>query len=116
MAQASKEKSIMYVSGLDGQVELLSDRVIIHRKGFINSLFFGYNYRREIPLGQISEVAYRQPTRLKYGIIEFVRSGRSTDEKKGGTCIVKFNRAGAVKFEALKEKAFQLLHKNQTHN
>ena len=109
-------KSIMYVTGIDGQVELLPDRVVIHRKGFVNSLFFGFNSRREIPLGQISEVAFRDATRMKYGIIEFIRSGRSTDERKGGSCIVKFNRKSAPQFEALKEKAFQLLQKSQTKN
>ena len=106
-------KRIMYVEGLDGQVELMSDRVIIHRKGMLNALFFGFNSRREIPLGQVSEVAFREATRIKYVIIEFVRSGRSTDERKGSsTCIVKFNRAGAAKFEALKEQVFQLIELN----
>ncbi len=106
-------KSVMYVEGLDGQVELLADRVIIHRKGLMNTVFYGFNSRREIPLGQISEVAFRDATRLKFGVIEFVRSGRSTDERKGSsTCIVKFNRQSARRFEALKEKVFEVLEKN----
>jgi hypothetical protein len=105
-------KSLMFVSGLDGQVEVTADRVIIHRKGLVNAVFFGFNARREIPLGAISEVMFRDATRLKYGIVEFVRSGRSTEERKGNMCIVKFNRAQAPQFEKMKEKVFELIEKN----
>jgi hypothetical protein len=104
--------TVIYVAGLDGQVELLMDRVIIHRKGFINTLFHGFNSRREIPIGAISEVMFRDATRLKFGVIEFVRSGRSNDERKGNACIVKFNRAQAASFEKIKEKAFLLIEHN----
>ncbi len=109
----SNPKAIMYVEGLDGQIELLPDRVIIHRKGVVNTLFFGFNSRREIPLGQVSEVMFRDATRIKFGIIEFVRSGRSSAERKDSTqCIVKFNRATARRFEKLKDKTFELIEKN----
>lgn len=113
---AVSKKAIMYVEGLDGQVELLPDRVIIHRRGFLNSLFFGFNSRREIPIGQISEIAFRDANRIKFGVIEFVRSGRSEQERKGGGCIVKFNRVSAPQFEILKEKTFEILQKIQTKN
>ena len=109
-------KRLAYVEGLDGQIELLPDRVIVHRKGFINSLFYGMNSRREIPLGQISEVIFRDATRLKFGIIEFVRSGRSSSEYKGkggAACVVKFNRQSSRNFAAVKEKIFQLIEDHQ---
>ena len=112
-SKITSKNTIMFVEGLDGQVELMADRVVIHRRGVINSLFFGYNSRREIPLGAISEVMFRDANRLKFGVIEFVRSGRSADERKGkNACIVKFNRASAPQFNRLKEKAFELIEKN----
>jgi len=112
----SMVKRIAYVEGLDGQIEVLPDRVVIHRKGFINSLFYGMNSRREIPIGQISEVVFRDASRMKFGIIEFVRSGRSAQEYKGrgaAACVVKFNRKTARNFAAVKEKIFQLIDEHQ---
>jgi hypothetical protein len=107
---STNKRSLVWAAGMDGQVELLPDRVVIHRKGLLNSLFYGFNARREIPLGAISEVMFRDASRFKYGVIEFVRSGSSVSERKNqGTCIVKFNRAQMPFFEEIKEKAFEIM-------
>ncbi len=103
-------KRIMFVEGFDGQVELLSDRVIVHRNGVFNALKYGMNAKREIPLGAISEVGFKPPLMLGMGQIEFVRSGRSMDEKnKSGNSIVKFKKSKAREFEILKEKMFEII-------
>lgn len=111
---AKGPKPVMYVEGLDGQVELREDRIIIHRKGLLNALFFGFNSRREIPLGAVSEVMFREATRIKYGVIEFIRGGSSVAERRKNTasCIVKFNRGQMDGFEKIKEKTFQLIEKH----
>ncbi len=102
-------KIIMHVEGLDGQVDLLPDRVVIHRKGLWSAFKHGLNAKSEIPLGAISEVAYR-PASIQMGQIEFVRSGRSTNERKSANATaVAFNRKKNKEFEALKEKIFELL-------
>lgn len=102
-------KTIMKVEGMDGQVELMSDRVVIHRAGLWNAMKFGMNAKREIPLSAISEVAFR-PAGLKFGEIEFVRSGRSTDEKKQlNANAVRFNRKKNKEFEEMKEKVFHMI-------
>lgn len=103
-------KRIMYIAGVDGQVELLTDRVIIHRNGVWNVLKYGMNSTREIPLGAISEVAFKESTSLWLGYIEFIRSGRAADElKKKNYSKVTFKKMHNAKFKKLKEKTFELL-------
>ena len=103
-------KLIMKVEGMDGVVELLADRVVILRPGLWNAIWYGFNSKREIPLGAISEVAFRKAGALRFGEVEFVRSGRSTDEtKKRNQNAVRFNRKQNDSFEVLKEKVFELV-------
>jgi hypothetical protein len=103
-------KVLMYIEGLDGQVELLTDRVIVHRKGAWNMMKYGINSRREIPIGAISEVSFREPSLITFGEIDFVRSGRSADEKKrGSNSAVRFSKKKFAEFEKLKEKVFEMV-------
>ena len=103
-------KTIMKVSGLDGQIELMNDRVVIHRKGALNALKFGFNAKREIPISAISEVVFKGATTFKFGEIEFVRSGRSSDERKASKhSTVKFRKLQNAQFEEIKEKIFELM-------
>jgi hypothetical protein len=106
-------KVLMRAEGFDGQVELMTDRVVITRAGLFNMFKFGFNARSEIPLAAISEVVFKPPLMLGMGSIEFVRSGRSTDERKGNSSMVKFKKSNARHFEIIKEKAFELI--NQSH-
>lgn len=96
---------------MDGQVELMTDRVVIKREGLWNMFKYGMNAKREIPLGAISEVAFKGATAFRFGEIEFVRSGRSTDEKKkNNTNAVRFNKKSDAQFEKLKEKVFEMVN------
>jgi hypothetical protein len=105
-------KILMRVVGLDGQIDLLPDRVVIHRDGLLNAIKFGFNATREIPLGAISEVSFRVASTFIFGSIEFVRSGRSVDEKnKSKHSTVKFNTTTNKEMEILKEKVFELMDK-----
>ena len=52
-------KVLLRVEGMDGQIELLADRVVIHRAGLWNAVKYGLNAKREIPLGAISEVVFQ---------------------------------------------------------
>jgi hypothetical protein len=103
-------KILMRVEGMDGQIELMSDRVVIHREGLLNIMKYGMGAKREIPLGAISEIAFKDAGMLTFGQIEFVRSGRSTEEKKrNNASAVKFKRDKQPQFEKLKEKIFELV-------
>ncbi len=106
-------KLIMRVEGVDGQIELLNDRVVVLRGGLMNTFKYGINAKREIPLGAISEVAFKDASALRMGEIEFVRSGRSADEKKqkkASDSVVKFRKKEQADFEALKEKVFEMMN------
>ena len=110
-------KTIMKAVGIDGIVELMTDRVVIHRPGIWNLFKYGPNSKREIPLGAISEVGYKAPGMLLFGEIDFVRSGRSMDEKtKRTSSAVKFNRKHHEQFETLKEKVFEFLEQAAKHH
>jgi len=103
-------KVIARAIGLDGQIVLLADRVVIRREGLWNAMKYGFNSQREIPLGAISEVAFRDAGALRFGEIEFVRSGRSGDEKSNAkNNMVRFPKKSQQEFEDLKEKVFQLM-------
>ena len=107
-------KAIMRVEGVDGQLELLPDRVVIRRDGLWNAVRFGFNAAREIPLGAISEITFRGAG-FQFGKIEFVRSGRSTDEKMSSKhSAVRFAKKQNAEFEAFKEKVFQLINQNSS--
>lgn len=108
-------KVLIKAMGMDGQVYLLTDRVVIKREGLMNMFKYGMNATREIPLGAISEVAFRAATGFRFGEIEFVRSGRSTDEKKQkSNSAVRFNKKNSATFEALKEKVFEIMNQQTT--
>lgn len=103
-------KVIMRVVGMDGQVDLLPDRVVITRPGLLNALKFGFNSQREIPISAISEIDFRKAGALTFGELEFVRSGRSTEEKKKkNQSAVKFRKGSNQAFEDLKEKVFEMM-------
>ncbi len=107
--------TLMKIQGLDGTIELMNDRVVISRSGLLNSLKFGTNSRREIPVGMISEVLFRAPSLLTMGEIEFIRSGSNAStvngKKVANLNLVKFNKKNVAEFEALKEKIFELINK-----
>ncbi len=108
-------KPIMRVEGLDGAVELLADRVIVTHPGIWNAFKFGFNASREIPLGAISEIGFRNAHMLMWGEIDFIVGGHSMPQmgkkKKASPTAVTFNKNKQKQFEILKEKVFELMAK-----
>lgn len=105
-------KMILTVTGLDGEVELRADRVVINRKGLWNAIKFGLNATREIPLSAISEIGFKNANALMFGEIDFIVGGRVTmaGKKKGvNPTAVKFKKDKQKQFEMLKEKVFELM-------
>jgi len=105
-------KVLMYVEGIDGQVELMTDRVIVHRKGLLNSMKHGVNSRLEIPLASISGVDFQDATLLRQGMIDFDHAGKRSSGQKGKNS-VKFGKKHHEQFYALKEKIFELISQTQ---
>lgn len=109
-------KLLMSAHGFDGTIDLMNDRVVISRTGVFNMMKYGLNASREIPIAAISEIIYKPPIMLGMGSIEFVRSGRSTDEKKkNNESRVRFKKLKQHEFKKLKEKVFEMVNE-QTHH
>ncbi len=105
-------KILMKAQGLNGELILMTDRVVINRPGIFNFLRYGPNAKREIPLSAISEVIFTPPTIFTMGEIELVRSGRSSDDKKSSNSSansMRFARRKVKEFEMIKEKIFEIM-------
>jgi hypothetical protein len=107
-------KLVMKVQGVDGAVELLSDRVIITHPGIWNALKFGLNASREIPLGAIAEIGFKNANMLMWGEIDFIVGGgrpvqQMGKKKKASPTAVAFKKDKQRQFEMLKEKVFELM-------
>lgn len=105
-------RMLMEVQGSDGQIELLEDRVIIHRRGLLNAFKHGLNARREMPLSSITSVNFRTASFFKLGEIDFDYAGRSQLNRRQNTVI--FTRKHQAEFVALKERIFELMQKNRS--
>ena len=101
-------KQLMMIAGMDGQIELLEDRVIIHRRGILNLLRHGFHARREIPISSISSVHFMEANFFKMGEIDFDHAGRS--QVKSEQNKVKFAKKHQKAFLALKEKVFEIMN------
>jgi hypothetical protein len=111
-------KPLMIVVGMDGEVHLLPDRVVIMRKGLWNAVKFGFNAQRDIPLSAIHEIGFKNANVLMFGQIDFVSGSQNMmsyggKKKKVNPNAVKFKRDKQKPFEMLKEKVFELMAKQQ---
>ncbi len=106
-------KRVMKAVGMDGEVELLTDRVVINRPGWWNAILFRFDTHREIPFSSIIEIKYKSPIMIMVGKIDFVMAGGTVViAKKKSTMsptAVKFNKKQEKEFEKLKEKTFELM-------
>jgi len=107
-------KSIMKVVGSDGQIELMSDRVVITRAGIWNIFKYGLNTKKEIPLSAITTVNFRDANALRFGEIDFSYAGRSQFDAKQNMVI--FNRKQQQEFLKLKEAIFELMEEHSRHH
>jgi len=102
---------ILFVKGTDGQIELLPDRVVIHRKGFLNFFKYGIDARREIPLISISGVGFRPAHFFNMGRIEFDHAGRTFINSTHNA--VRFAQKHQDDFIQLKDKVFEIMQQLQ---
>lgn len=100
-------KLIMTVRGGNGIIELMNDRIVIHRKGVANLFKYGMNARREIPLSSIASVNFRDASFFKMGEIDFDYAGRSQFDRKYSS--VTFQQKSQQQFVDLKDKIFEIM-------
>jgi len=99
----------MKVQGVDGVVELLTDRIIITRPGLFSMFSFGLNSKRELPYASVTEVLFNECKALAFGSIEFIHRG-VFEPKHRRFYIVRFKKQSQPKFAKLKDKIYEILH------
>jgi len=96
------------VKGVNGQIELWVNKVIIKRRGFTSFLTQGLRGDKEILLNQISSIQFKDPSTFTNGFIQFSYLGGA--EHKGGLLdatkdenTVFFNTSQAEDFKGFKK-------------
>ena len=88
---------IMSLKGVNGQVVLLEDRVIIKRKGAMASLTTGFfSGDKELHITSISGIQFKEATLATNGFIQFTISGEGS---KGGSILDKTKDENTVMFK-----------------
>lgn len=102
--------------GVDGQVELLEDKIRIRRKGMLAVMTRGLKGDKEIFISQISSVQYKKAGTFTSGYIQFAFLGGQ--ETKGGLIdaatdenTVLFNGKQQPAFETLKARLEEQLRR-----
>jgi len=99
---------ISKATGVNGQIELQEDKIIIKREGFLSFLTQGLRGDKEILISQISSIQFKYPSTFTNGFIQFSYLGGV--EHKGGILdatkdenTVFFNSFQLQDFKSLKE-------------
>lgn len=75
-------EALYYVKGVNGQISVFEDRVVITRQGFLGFASQGLAGEKTIPISAIQSVQFKEGGMLTNGFIQFaVMGGR---EKQGG--------------------------------
>lgn len=105
---------LCYVEGVNGQLYLYANRVVIKRKGFFSKMAHGFfKGEKEIFLSQISGIQVRKGGLMINGYIQFTLSG-GNESTKGiieatqDENTVMFNRNQNYKVEELKKKIYEI--------
>lgn len=70
------ENAIMILNGVNGQLEVYSNKVVIRRKGFLAKMTQGFNKGdKEIYLNQISGIQVKNGGNITNGYIQFSLAG-----------------------------------------
>ncbi len=96
----------MKMQGIDGEITLLKDRIIITRSGVISKL--KGEAKREIPYSSVLEVKFKEANALAPGIMELTRVGISSTEDNSAFKI-KFKKDKQAEFARLKDKIYEIL-------
>lgn len=109
----------MEAIGVNGQLELVGNKIVIKRKGMLAKMTQGLKGDKEILIKQISSIQFKNAGAFTNGYIQFAFSGGKED--KGGLFdatkdenAVMFNKKQQLNFERLKkaveEKIDELTH------
>lgn len=113
-------RAIKQVSGIDGQLTLFEDRIVISREGIQAKINHGLKGDKEIFLTSITSVQFKKAGIITNGYIQFgVLGGR---ESRGGLMraasdeiTVTFTKYEQTDFQGVKEKVNELIKLAQSH-
>jgi len=99
--------NIYYVKGVNGQIKLTKNRVIIARKGALGMLTQGFAGDKEIPIKNITALQFKIPSSTLNGFLQFTLQGGR--EVQGGVFnatqdenTVMFNKSQQANFQIVK--------------
>ena len=102
------EKILKQAKGINGQLELLEDRIRITRKGVTSFLIFPFRGEKEIFIKDISSIHFKKAGLMTNGFIQFSFFGGT--EAKGGLFqatreenTIMFRKSQQKVFEEIKE-------------
>jgi len=98
----------MKAEGVDGQIHVLKDRILITRKGIMAMIAHGIKPSKEIPLASVSSVEFQDATRFSAGSLSIYYGGKGAS----ADATVKFQHKANERFKQIKEEIFQLINSN----
>jgi hypothetical protein len=75
---------LYYVKGVNGQIEVFEDKIVITRKGLVGFSTHGLAGEKTIPMSAIQSVQFRKGGMLANGFIQFAVLGGI--ERQSGVC------------------------------
>lgn len=85
-----EEKPIIEIKGMNGQIKVFEDYIILSRNGITAKTFFGFKGERTIYYKDLSAIEYKKPSFFVTGYFQFIFSG--TEQKS-----ISFNSLGKSK-------------------
>jgi len=101
------DKETRKVTGVDGSIELLEDRILIRRKGF--AAYLAQKSDKEIGLADISAIEFRKAG-LTNGYIRFALSNGSS--KSGNSLTERANDGDTVWFRLSQQRSFEAFRRS----
>ena len=96
----------MEAKGINGQIELLDDKIRIKRKGFLSFATQGFKGDKDILISSISSIQFKRAGLLTNGYIQFAFMGGR--EAKGGV-LQATQDENTVMFKSGQQKAFDAI-------
>jgi hypothetical protein len=113
------EKPILEAKGVNGQIRLFGDHIVILRKGVMGFLSQGHKGEKSVFIHQISSVQFKDPGLATSGYIQFAFLGGQ--ETKGGLFnatkdenSVMFRRGQRKDFERLRDELMSRIGSGRT--
>lgn len=100
------EKVLKEAKGVNGQLELLENKIRIKRRGFRSYYFQGFKGDKEILLKQISSIEFKEASMYGNGYIQFAFLGGTETHRSGGLGRNLYSNENTIVFNKFNNKDF----------